>query len=337
MKKIVQIGWFDPAGMMNKFQTAFDKHSEKYSIRNICFQDSSLKYPVDIIIEQSTNIEHTICEIQSIIDEADIIILHTHINGGDNMQHIMNDWDNMQINNFNIFNFIKDLNKPIIYYLNGSNNLRMYHKYYADELKDKYVMCSTPDLKLLIGDHVFYAPGIIDLDDFIYTPLEYDKRNNIPKIIHTPTDPAVKNTNMFEEAIEILEQENKFKFKYENVYNIPHKLTMVYKKTSHILLDHLQGYYGISSLEAAAQGCIPFINLHPKVKEEFDKVSGVNTIPFINVESPEMIKPYLEAFLSNPELLEQTCKVKHIWMKNNWQPKKLVTRMENYFDSLKNE
>jgi len=327
-KKILHISWFDCAGIVSKFCDAFDIYSDKYEMRSIIYQSSVLKYPHDIWIPV-TPLE----EQKKAIDEADIIIFHPFINGGEYVGHLMNDWETFQYKNFNYWKYIKEQKKPVIWFLNGSNNLRCHATHYQKKLMNKFLMCSTPDLKLLFP-WAFFSPAFINLDDELNKPLPMEKRNKKTRIVHFPTDPRIKNTNDFISMIDLIGK--KYDYDFNVISQISNRSALAYKRASHINLDHLQGYYGVSSLESAAQGLINIVHLQDKQKKIFLDVAGTDATPFAEVKNIQEATQKIVYLLQHPEEINELSFVARSWMETYWHPKKHVARMEAYFDEVWN-
>lgn len=64
----------------------------------------------------------------------------------------------------------------------------------------------------------------------------------------------LKNTTEFIHAVDKLKRESKTLIELRLIENTSHKECLRLKRESHILFDHLQGYYGVSSLEGLSQG-----------------------------------------------------------------------------------
>jgi hypothetical protein len=98
-----------------------------------------------------------------------------------------------------------------------------------------------------------WQPNLVPIDDTLYTPLE-NKPDSPVIICHSPTRRDLKNTTEFIRAVSDLKRYAKFPIELCLIENTPHKECLRLKRAAHVLFDHLQGYFGVSSLEGLSQG-----------------------------------------------------------------------------------
>lgn len=81
------------------------------------------------------------------------------------------------------------------------------------------------------------------------------KAQDIPTILHAPTDRAFKETHKILEAIELLKKE-KIKFNFVLLENVKNKVVLEHLKKSDILIDQVGFCLGSLGLEGLASSCV---------------------------------------------------------------------------------
>ena len=132
----------------------------------------------------------------------------------------------------------------------GGNPGKYRRKY--RERRRRNLLVSTPDLLKLLPE-AKWQPNLVPIHDPLYRPVE--NKPETPVIIcHSPTRRDLKNTAEFIQATDKLKKSTHMPVEIRIVENMPHKECLSLKRESHILFDHLQGYFGVSSLEGLSQG-----------------------------------------------------------------------------------
>ncbi len=163
--------------------------------------------------------------------------------------------------------------KTIVHHHHGHPDFRGNPEKYRRKYKERKrtnLLVSTPDLlKLLPGAK--WQPNLVPVDDSLYTPLE-NKADEPVIICHSPTRKDLKNTTEFIHAVNKLKKESKIPIELRLIENTSHKECLRLKRESHILFDHLQGYYGVSSLEGLSQGLCVVAGLDEWNKKHIKKI-----------------------------------------------------------------
>ena len=137
---------------------------------------------------------------------------------------------------------------------------------------------STPDLlRLLPGAR--WQPNIVPLNAPLYRPMP-GKRSEPVRVAHSPTRKDLKNTDLFPEVMERLRQEN-VGIGLELIENTAHLECLRIKRRCHVLFDHLQGYFGVSSLEALSQGLCVVAGLDPWNQRIIGEFTGADELPWV--------------------------------------------------------
>jgi glycosyltransferase involved in cell wall biosynthesis len=303
---ILNIGYIDCAGVMSKWKNIFDKYS-KHKMRNLIEVEGGLRYDTDLFPGDS--------ELNKVLRETDIFIFHPVIKGGENVGSIIEDGIDSGICRIDWKKVTAG--KKVYAFVNGSTNLRAYVDKYTEKLQKQYekIFVSTPDL-LKLFPFAIYVPVPLDSLEEDKKEEKYDRE--FLTIYHFPTDPLIKNTQDF---IEACEEINNPYLSYKIVTKVPNKEVLRLKKKIRLCFDHMQGYYGVNSLEAARVGCVPLVGVTKENISLLKEYVGSSDHPFQIVRDKEELKNYIKYYLEHPKELEIDSKFCIEWMKTYWDPK----------------
>jgi len=142
-------------------------------------------------------------------------------------------------------------------------------------------------------------------------------------ICHSPTRRDLKNTVEFIHAVNELKKQSKTPIELRLIENTPHKECLRLKRESHILFDHLQGYFGVSSLEGLSQGLCVIAGLDEWNRHHIKCFTGGAKLPWVII-SPQEILPQLKILVSDSSYLKECAKKARDFMKTCWNNKKIV-------------
>ena len=144
--------------------------------------------------------------------------------------------------------------KLVVHHHHGHPDFRgnplKYQEKYARLGRNK-LLVSTPDLLRLLPQAV-WQPNLVPHNDPLLLPMG-GKPDAPVRIAHSPTRKDLKNTDDLLRVLRKLE-EHKVALELDLIDDVPHRECLRRKRRCHILFDHLQGYYGVSSLEGLSQG-----------------------------------------------------------------------------------
>lgn len=305
---ILNVGYIDCAGVMSKWKCIFDKHST-HTMRNLIEMEGGLQYETDLFPYTPG--------IRKVIEDTDIFMFHPVICGGEHLDGIIKDGVDSQICGIDWSKYTKG--KKVYAFINGSNNLRKNYLKYREILPKLYekVFVSTPDL-LELFPFATYIPAPLcclkgDKEELIY-------KNKMLSIYHFPTDPSVKNTKEFEEVCRSIGPKYPL-FNHKIIQKFPNKEVLEIKRSIRLCFDHMQGYYGVNSLEAAQVGCVPLVGVTKDNLRIFKDYVGSDDHPFQIVRNEEELKNHIIYYLNHPDELEKDSKFCIQWMKKYWDPK----------------
>ena len=114
---------------------------------------------------------------------------------------------------------------------------------------DKQLVCSPHYYQFV--DNSIILPLAIDLNLYDYTPRDFDIKNLT--FMHCPTNRKAKKTAEIEAAVKRLKDEG-YVFTYKCIEHVSHQQLKEEYKSSDVVIDQLNPWYGTVSVEAMALG-----------------------------------------------------------------------------------
>lgn len=158
------------------------------------------------------------------------------------------------------------------------------------------LLVSTPDLLRLLPE-AHWQPNLVPVDDPRYRP-DPDRPETPVAVCHSPTNKALKNTDTFLAAMAELAARG-LPVRTELIDDVPHAECLARKQCCHILFDHLQGYYGVSSLEGLAQGLVVVAGLDSWCRAHLSAFAGGRELPWVD-STPDRLAADLAALVADP-------------------------------------
>jgi hypothetical protein len=217
--------------------------------------------------------------------------------------------------------------KIIVHHHHGHPDFRGNPEKYRQKYKKlgrKNLLVSTPDLlKLLPGAR--WQPNLVPIDDQPYTPMKNKPKEPVI-ICHSPTRKDLKNTDEFIYAVNNLKRDSEIPNELRLIENTPHKECLRLKRESHILFDHLQGYFGVSSLEGLSQGLCVIAGLDDWNRGHIEAFTGTKELPWVIANNGCLAKR-LAGLIHDVENAAEIGKHSRSFMEKCWNPNKLANQL----------
>lgn len=306
----------DPAGTAINFTNAINQYTEhrcRLITKEIRY---NFMYEKDIHIPWiKTKKEWE--EIEYLLKESDII--HFHMTAD----------EDITLGPFKVKDYIKG--KIIVHHHHGHPDFRAnpdkYRKKYKEKKRNK-LLVSTPDLIKLLPEAT-WIPNLIPINDELYKPIQ--KETKRIKICHSPTRRELKNTKLFINVINKLINEG-LPVEMELIENTKHTDCLERKRRCHILFDHLQGYYGVSSLEALSQGLCVVAGIDAWCKKYLDEFSNGMPIPWVIAKKDNLFDK-LKQLIGDKDLIYEHSTYSRVYMERIWNPERIVKKLERFYTS----
>lgn len=314
--RILIVGEFDPAGIAGNQVEAINKHTDHKATSIV--HRANQAYMNSIVNMYSD-------EVRNLAEKADVlqfncVIKEAHITSG-----VIHDDHEYPYNGVHWRDYIKD--KRVIFCYHGSWNLRANPEHYYkrhSEIGD--IMVASPDLLRMLKEDAFFMPSIIPIWRSYYMPVEHE--NELPTVIHTPTNPEMKQTPVLQEVFRRFKEEDHVRFQ-GLIIGGPHESIMNARQESDIGFDQLYGQ-GICALEDMSVGNPTITGMDFYWRLQLKRALGCDWLPFVN-SSAEKIYDDLRFLVETEEERKRIGKMSRDWMEQYWAPEILVERLIKFY------
>lgn len=264
--KILMIAINDPAGMAISFTKAINLFTE-HTCRLITLE-LRYNYMFDKDLHLPWLQKEDWDEVEHLLKNSDIF--HFHMTAD----------EDLELGPFKPKDFIQG--KIIVHHHHGHPEYRSnpgkYRQKYHERQRRK-LLVSTPDL-LNLFPQACWLPNLVPIYDPLYLPWEGEKDSDLIKVAHSPTRQDLKNTDYLITTIHELKKQG-LPVEVNLIVNTEHKECLRKKRRCHVLFDHLQGYYGVSSLEGLSQGLCVVAGLDEWNQRQLKEFTGQEILPWI--------------------------------------------------------
>ena len=220
--------------------------------------------------------------------------------------------------------------KMIVHHHHGHPDFRgdplKYQRKYKELRRDK-LLVSTPDLVQLLPEAT-YQPNLTAINDPWLLPCG-GKPESPVTIAHSPTRRDLKNSDLLDEVVDSLVTDG-IGVRLELIENTNHVESLRKKRRCHLCFDHLQGYYGVSSLEALSQGLCTISGLDDWNAMHVREFAGVDRLPWY-VSSVETLADDLRMLVADADVREEYGTYAREFMKKYWNEQKVVGKLVDWY------
>lgn len=320
--RILHISPTNMAYAPHRFADLINKHTEHWSavLQGRDFFGNPEGIYSDLILKDRE-------EIYDWLEKSDVL----HFHGTENWDRRKFRWNNEL---FCLNKFM--LKKNLVLHYHGSPQREQYRRYQKSGIN---LLLSTPEM-IPLFPHGQFFPNLIDEESPIYVQKKDRDDDKIKICHHFSFHRRIKNTAFFIMLKEKFEQENSINLELQLINKMPLFQALEKRSDFDAVFDHLQGYYGLISLEGMAQGLVVF-NGCGKCRvdgqfsnplDELKKFFGVSEIPFfiVNHDNFEGILRNL-----NKEIIEEYSKRGKKFMHEVWSGKANIGRLIDYYKGKK--
>lgn len=307
----------DPAGMGIAFTNAINRYSE-HTCRLIT---TTTRYNFGTKKDLHVPVldEEGFGEISELLKKADI--LHFHLLAD----------ENTELGPVKAKDFITG--KAILHHHHGHPDFRSHPNKYREKyhrLKRK-ALVSTPDLLRLLPEAV-WQPNLVPINAPNYRPRSIETKNKV-RICQAPTRKDLKNTAEFEAIMASLER------KYGNVEgvviaNTRHEECLRIKQACDIHFDHMQGYYGVSSLESLSQGRPVIAGLDEWNLKFIKEFSQCEDVPWVIARNRDELEDRLDTLIGDGVLRNGIGMKSRKFMEQYWSERQVLNSLLRVYDAL---
>jgi len=307
----------DPAGMGIAFTNAINRYTE-HACRLIT-TTTRYNFGTEKDLHVPVLDEEGFGEISELLKKADI--LHFHLLAD----------ENTELGPVRAKEFIAG--KAILHHHHGHPDFRSH----PDKYREKYhrlkrrVLVSTPDLLKLLPEAV-WQPNLVPINAPNYRPRSIETEKRV-RVCQAPTRKDLKNTAEFEVIMASLER------KYGNVEgiviaNTRHEECLRIKQRCDIHFDHMQGYYGVSSLESLSQGKPVIAGLDEWNLKHIREFIGCEDVPWVIARNRDELEDRIEKLIGDGVLRNSIGMKSRRFMEQNWTEQQVLNILLRVYEEL---
>lgn len=223
--------------------------------------------------------------------------------------------------------------KAIVHHHHGHHvfraNPEIFQKKYRDLGRKNLLVC-TPDLLVkLPGARL--QPNLVPQDDPRYMPRPRTPDGRV-RLGHSPTRKDLKNTDELVAVCAALSRE--LPLDLDLMDDIPHVACLARKQACDIVFDHMQGYYGMSSLEGLSQGTPTIAGLDEWNATTLRNYFGADALPWVVARTPDELSARLRELARDPDLRRHIGRKSRTFMETVWSEKRLITALSDFYANL---
>lgn len=312
--KILMMTENDPAGVAITFCNAINRYTE-HSCRLITTASRyGFGYERDIHLPDTDGEGYE--SIGELLETADLFYFH-----------ILFD-ENRELGPFRIRDYIRG--RRIVHHHHGHPDFRgnpeKYRKKY--EGTGRKIIVSTPDLLNLVP-FASWVPNPVPIYDPLFMPVPIHQKDRI-RLCQAPTRKDLKNTTEFiRVAEEVCEQFSNVD--YTVIENTKYRECLKIKQSCHIHFDHMQGYYGVSSLESLSQGRPVIAGLDDFNIDHIKRFTGNGELPWIIAKDSDELKAKIRDLVFDSGMRQAAGVLGRTFMTEKWNEPNVLTAL---FDAI---
>lgn len=310
----------DPAGTAIQFCKAINRHSV-HSARLVTLETRyTHAWEKDIHVPDlgPDGME----EIRILMDEADVFHFHMTCD------------EHQPFGDLIPADFIKG--KAIIHHHHGHHDFRSNPEFFRrkyERLGRRNLLVSTPDLLRLLPE-ARWQPNLVPIDDPLLRPQwgRFHDPGQL-RVCHSPTRKDLKNT---EEFLAAVQQVNKGKAHLfvDLIDDVPNHECLARKRRCHVLFDHMQGYYGVSSLEGLSQGVAVIAGLDEWNRARVAEFAGTDDLPWLVARDREELAALLLELALDRARCEAAADKGRRFMEDHWSDGRVAVHLTDIYESI---
>ncbi len=203
------------------------------------------------------------------------------------------------------------------------------------ELGRANLLVSTPDLLRMMPE-ARWQPNLVPERDPLFRPVARDWSGPL-KVAHSPTRKDLKNTDDLLAVVEALGREG-LDLRLDLIDNVPNAECLARKQSAHVLFDHMQGYYGVSSLEGLSQGLAVIAGLDEWNLAHVAAFAGVSAepgaLPWVVARGREELALRLRELAGDLPRCREIGAAARRFMEDCWSEAKVAGHLADFWDGL---
>ncbi len=316
--KILMIGRNDPASMMITFSNAINKYTEHTS-RVIAFEERYVAdYEKDILVSDIE--ENDYGEIEELLRTSEIFHFHMTIDEGATIGPLC------------VRDYISG--KKILHHHHGHPDFRGNPDIFAKKYRElnRKTIVATPDLLKLLPEAT-WQPNMVPLNHSDYMPRKEALSDKPVKVVQSPTRKYLKNTKELEQAMSDICNDG-LETELHILEGYSHRDCLAFKKNCHIVFDHMQGYFGISSLESLSQGLPVLAGVDDYNIKAIKNFTGSDNVPWVITRNVDALDRELRRLILDLDVRVAVGKSSRKFMESYWTEQHALEVLTNTYKEL---
>jgi len=224
--------------------------------------------------------------------------------------------------------------KAVVHHEHGHHDFRsdperFRAKYRA--LGRRNLLVSTPDLLRLMPE-ARWQPNLVPEQEPLFRPAERGWSGPL-QVAHSPTRKDLKNTDELLAVVRELAQAG-IALDLDLIDNVPNSECLARKRSAHVLFDHMQGYYGVSSLEGLSQGLAVIAGLDEWNRAHVAEFSGTEDLPWVVARDRDELALGLRGLARDMERCREIGAASRRFVEERWSEAKVAGRLADFWDAL---
>lgn len=224
--------------------------------------------------------------------------------------------------------------KAVVHHHHGHPDFRANPVKYQEKyrrLGRANLLVSTPDLLDFLPGAV-WQPNLVPVNDPAYMP--NGPKADVPvRIAHSPTRRELKNTGEFLAVMGELANSG-LPVAAELIEMRSQRDCLERKRHSHVVFDHMQGYFGMSSLEALSQGLPVVAGLSPWCRRHMEDFAETTELPWLYAGTAEELGGRIRELVLDSGLRAAKSAQSRKFMTENWNEARVIERLNAFYATL---
>lgn len=226
--------------------------------------------------------------------------------------------------------------KAVVHHHHGHHDFRSdpesFRRKYAERGRTN-LLVSTPDLLKKLPE-ARWQPNLVPIDEPLLKPQwgRYDDPGQL-KVCHSPTRKDLKNTDEFLAAVREINK-RRARLSVDLIDDVPNEVCLARKRRCHVLFDHMQGYYGVSSLEGLSQGLAVIAGLDQWNRERVTEFAGTDDLPWVIARDRAELEARLFELWNDRAHCEAVGEKSRAFMEEHWSDERVARYLSTFYETL---
>jgi hypothetical protein len=226
--------------------------------------------------------------------------------------------------------------KAVVHHEHGHHDFRSDPERFREKYRGlgrRHLLVSTPDLVRMMPE-ARWQPNLVHEQEPLFMPSSRPWKGPLA-VAHSPTRKDLKNTDDLLAVADALARAGA-PLALDLIDDVPHHECLARKREAHVLFDHMQGYYGVSSLEGLSQGLAVIAGLDAWSLRHASEFAGVAEaeLPWVLAHGREDLAQVLRALAADLDRCRELGAASRRFMETCWSEAKVAGRLCDFWDAL---